>query len=118
MSGPQCTQLIEGIGGVMVPLDDRHTVLDWMVALGAPVVLVAGSYLGSISHTLTCLDVLRRRALTVRAVIINETPGSTVGVADTIESVVRFAHPVPVIGLHRDSANSDHTFDAIAKLLQ
>ena len=47
------TLLIEGIGGVMVPLDDRHTVLDWMVALTCPVMLVTGSYLGSLSHTLT-----------------------------------------------------------------
>ena len=30
------TLLIEGIGGVMVPLDDQHTVLDWMVALHMP----------------------------------------------------------------------------------
>ena len=46
------TLLIEGIGGVMVPLDDRHTVLDWMVALTCPVILVTGSYLGSLSHAL------------------------------------------------------------------
>jgi dethiobiotin synthetase len=42
--------LIEGIGGVMTPLDARHTVLDWMAALDIPIVLVAGSYLGAISH--------------------------------------------------------------------
>ena len=47
--------LIEGIGGIMVPLDERHTVLDWMVALRLPVLLVAGSYLGTISHTLTAV---------------------------------------------------------------
>ena len=70
--------LIEGIGGVMVPLDDQHTVLDWMVALNIPVVLVAGSYLGSLSHTLTSLDALRRRHLVIKALVINETPGSTV----------------------------------------
>src|SRR5262249_35966981 len=41
--------LIEGVGGIMVPLDERHTVLDWMSALRLPVLLVAGSYLGTIS---------------------------------------------------------------------
>ena len=35
--------LIEGVGGIMVPLEDRHTVLDWMTALDVPLVLVAGS---------------------------------------------------------------------------
>ncbi len=56
--------LIEGIGGVMVPLDDTHTVLDWVVALGAPTLLVVGSYLGTLSHSLTAAAALRtaRRA--------------------------------------------------------
>jgi len=51
--------LIEGVGGIMVPLDDERTVLDWIVAAGAPVVLVVGDYLGTISHTLTAVEVLR-----------------------------------------------------------
>ena len=38
--------LIEGIGGVMVPLTATETVLDWITALGFPTLLVAGSYLG------------------------------------------------------------------------
>ena len=93
--------LIEGIGGIMVPLDARHTVLDWIGALNVPLLLVAGSYLGSISHTLTCLDVLKRHELSVRAVVVNETPGSTVTVAEAIESVARFAQPIPVLALSR-----------------
>jgi dethiobiotin synthetase len=92
------TLLIEGIGGIMVPLDDSHTVLDWMSVLDVPLLLVAGSYLGSISHTLSCLDVLRRE-LAIRAIVVNETPGSTVTVAETIESVSRFAQAIPVVGL-------------------
>jgi dethiobiotin synthetase len=95
--------LIEGIGGIMVPLDARRTVLDWMSALKIPLLLVVGSYLGSISHTLMCLDVLRRCELSVRAVVVNETPGSTVTVADTIESVARFAGPIQVLALARSA---------------
>ena len=53
--------LIEGVGGIVVPLNDRHTVLDWMIALNVPLVLVTGTYLGTLSHTLTCIDVLKRR---------------------------------------------------------
>jgi dethiobiotin synthetase len=93
--------LIEGIGGVMVPLDERHTVLDWMSALNVPLLLVAGSYLGSISHTLTCLEVLKRRELSIRAVVVNESPGSTVTVTETIESVARFAQATRVLALPR-----------------
>ncbi len=50
--------LIEGVGGIMVPLDGERTILDVMMALRLPLILVAGSYLGTISHTLTALDAL------------------------------------------------------------
>lgn len=68
--------LIEGVGGVMVPLDARHTVLDWIVALGCPALLVTGSYLGTLSHTLTALAVLRAAGVPVAGIIINESADS------------------------------------------
>jgi dethiobiotin synthetase len=92
--------LIEGIGGVMVPLDAERTVLDVMMALQMPLILVAGSYLGTISHTLTALDALYRRGLSVMATIISETPGSSVSLDDTVAAITRFAEPV--IGLPRN----------------
>ena len=91
----QGTLLIEGIGGVMVPLDDKHTVLDWMAALNIPVVLVTGSYLGSLSHTLTALDAMRSRAIAVTAVVVNETAGSTVSMADTEATLGRLCRANP-----------------------
>jgi len=83
--------LIEGVGGVMVPLDDTRTVLDWIAALRVPAILIAGSYLGTISHTLTAFDVLRRREIVVRAIVVNESEGSTVPLDDTVKSIARFA---------------------------
>lgn len=98
------TLVVEGIGGIMVPLDASHTVLDWMCALRIPLVLVAGSYLGSLSHTLTCLELMRERGVSPRAVVVNESAGSTVALADTISSLSQFSRRVPVIGLKRDDA--------------
>ena len=110
--------LIEGIGGVMVPLDERHTVLDWMAALRLPVLLVAGSYLGTISHSLTALAALGTRGLTAKALIVSETQGSTVPLADTVASIARFAGPVPVVALPLLAAGADHpAFARIADLL-
>jgi dethiobiotin synthetase len=118
IDGQSGMALIEGVGGIMVPLDDRHTVLDWMVELRVPVVLVAGSYLGSISHTLTCLDVLQRRELRVPVVVVSETSGSAVPLDETVASISRFAAPVPVIGLPRLASRALHpAFGEIAKLL-
>jgi dethiobiotin synthetase len=95
------TLLIEGIGGVMVPLDERHTVLDWIAALNIPVVLVTGSYLGSLSHTLTALDAISSRPIAVTAVVLNETVGSTVSMADTEATLGRFSAPIPIVPLAR-----------------
>jgi dethiobiotin synthetase len=101
------TLLIEGVGGVMVPLDDRNTVLDWMAALGVPLVVVTGTYLGTLSHTLTCLDVLHHRKLTVTSLVVNETPGSAVTLDDTMATLVRFAPSIPIVTLRRASGAAD-----------
>ena len=102
----QGTLLIEGIGGVMVPLDDKHTVLDWMAALDVPALLVAGTYLGSLSHTLTSLDVLRSRSIVIKALVVNESPHSTVSLNDTVTTLRRFAASVSVVALTRSPAGS------------
>ncbi|MGH6771748.1 MAG: dethiobiotin synthase [Xanthobacteraceae bacterium] len=93
--------LIEGVGGIMVPLDETHTVLDWMSALRVPVLLVVGSYLGTISHTLTGLHVLAQRNLDIAGVVVSEseTPGATLDA--TVATITRFAKPLEVIGLPR-----------------
>jgi len=91
--------LIEGIGGIMVPLDEHRTILDVMMALRLPLILVTGSYLGTISHTLTALDSLFRRDMNVLATIVSETPGSSVPLDDVVATIARFTEPV--IGLPR-----------------
>jgi dethiobiotin synthetase len=93
--------LIEGVGGIMVPLDDRHTVLDWMGALGLPLVLVAGSYLGTISHTLSAVDVLQRRHLQIAAIVVSESINSPVALDDAVASIGRFVQPIAVCALPR-----------------
>ena len=65
--------LVEGAGGVMSPLTDDETNLDMIVALGAPVLLVAGSYLGTISHVLTAMVALRGAGARVAAVVMSES---------------------------------------------
>jgi dethiobiotin synthetase len=111
------TLLIEGIGGVMVPLDDHRTVLDWMSVLRAPIVLVTGTYVGAISHTLTSLEVLARRNLDIAAVAVSESTGSAASLADIVATVQRFADAIPVIGIPRLAADaSDHP--AISKLAE
>lgn len=94
------TLFIEGVGGVMVPLDDKHTVLDLMAALKLPVILVSGTYLGTLSHTLTAIEALARRNLTIAAIALNQ---STDGVAldETIATLRRFIPAVPLAAIRK-----------------
>jgi len=91
--------LVEGVGGIMVPLDEQRTILDVMMALRLPLILVAGTYSGAVSHTLTALDSLFRRDMNVVATIVNETAESTEPLDDMVAAIARFTEPV--IGLPR-----------------
>jgi dethiobiotin synthetase len=111
--------LVEGIGGVIVPLDGRHTTLDWMAELRFPAVVVAGSYLGTISHTLTALAALRQRRIAVAALVVSESDESSVSLADNAASIARFAGEVPVLALPRLSHGQNHAvFGALADLVK
>jgi dethiobiotin synthetase len=110
---------IEGVGGIMVPLDAERTVLDWMAELQIPLLLVVGGYLGTISHTLTALDVLAAHHLKVAAIVVSESERNPVELEDTVASIARFAHGVGVVGMPRmpGGLNSHPAFAKIAALL-
>lgn len=119
MAARRGSLFIEGIGGIMVPIDDHRTVLDWMSMLRVPIVLVAGSYVGTMSHTLTSLEVLVRRNLNVAAVVISESEGSAASLVDTVATLQRFADSIDVVGIPRlaPGASDDAAFARIAALL-
>jgi dethiobiotin synthetase len=79
--------LMEGVGGVMVPLDATHTVRELIIALDVPVMLVAGTYLGTISHTLTALAAL---APVLPRILLSESADSPVPPAETAAVLQRF----------------------------
>jgi dethiobiotin synthetase len=110
---------IEGIGGIMVPLDQSHTVLDLITQLRLPLLLVAGTYVGTISHTLTALQVLTRRNLDVAAVIVSESRGSAASLEETVATIARYSDSIDVVGIPRlaDTATAHPAFTAIARLL-
>jgi dethiobiotin synthetase len=101
------TLFIEGVGGVMVPLDETHTVLDWMKALDLPLILVTGSYLGTISHTLTAMDCLSRKGLTVKALVINDSGDGAVPLDETKAALARFLPDVTLAVLPRVKRPTD-----------
>ncbi len=110
--------LVEGIGGVMVPLDGERTVLDWIADLRLPALVVAGNYLGTISHTLTALAALKHRQIPVAAVVLSANGESPVPLAENAASIARFAHGTKVLALPLLEAGAGHpVFGMLADLV-
>lgn len=61
--------IVEGAGGLLVPINDRETITDLIVHLGLPVILVSRHYLGSINHTLLSIACLRQRGIPLAGLI-------------------------------------------------
>ena len=63
--------IIEGAGGVLVPINDTEFVIDFPQKWKIPVILVANLYLGSINHTLLTINELKRRGVEVKGIVFN-----------------------------------------------
>lgn len=63
--------IVEGAGGVLVPLDRDHTIADLVAQLDLPTVVVARNALGVLSFTLTAVEALRTRGISVNAIVLN-----------------------------------------------
>jgi len=84
--------VVEGAGGVLVPINDRVLMIDLMVRFGLPVIVAARSGLGTINHTLLTIDALRRRAPEVAGVVMVGEPN-----ADNRQAIEQYGR-VAVIG--------------------
>lgn len=69
--GATAPLIVEGAGGVMVPLNDRSFMIDLMATLKLPVVIVARTGLGTINHTLLTISVMRLAGIKIAGVILN-----------------------------------------------
>jgi dethiobiotin synthetase len=65
--------VVEGVGGLMSPIADGATSLDLLESLASWNVLVGGSYLGGVSHTLTALEILRMRGMAPAVLVVSES---------------------------------------------
>lgn len=84
--------VVEGAGGLFVPLNADYLIIDLIQDLSLPVVLVANFYLGSINHTLGSIDALQRRRIPIAGLLFNGaiTPSS-------MEYILQYTQ-LPVLG--------------------
>ena len=105
--------IIEGVGGAMSPIAEDGTCLDLARALGCPSLLVCGTYLGTISHTLTAAEAMAGRDIVLTAVVVNETPGGQEPSA-VIDALRRFLPSRKLIALWRGPPRPE-AFDEIVR---
>ena len=97
--------IVEGVGGLMVPMDAQHTFLDVAKWLKLPAVIVARPNLGTINHTLLTVDALRSAGVKVAGVVINRYPAQTADVAaETNPRAIEKWGKVPVLCVVADVA--------------
>ena len=90
--------VVEGAGGLFVPLDASHDVIDLIATLALPVVLVARAGLGTLNHTALSLEALARRDVPVAAVLLSRsTPQRDVSERDNA-ALIAERHGVRVLG--------------------
>jgi dethiobiotin synthetase len=92
--------LVEGAGGLLVPLTDEHTYADLAVALGLPVLVVARAGLGTVNHTALTIEALERRGLAIAGVVLNRTaPEDDPSVPFNAAEIVRLTGREPLVTL-------------------
>lgn len=104
--------VIEGAGGLLVPINNKHTIMD-LIAPTDKVILVSAGYLGSINHTLLSLEVLKNKGLTCAGIIYNQ-----VTLEGTIE-VIEAMTGIPTLGqLEKETNMNSHVISRYAAIMR
>ena len=105
--------VIEGAGGLLVPLNDKDTILTLIEMLNCDVILISRHYLGSINHTLMSIGVLKQRNITIKGILFNGKENK-----DT-ESIIKKMSGIEVIGRIDEFDNlNQHLINSIAEELR
>jgi len=100
--------IVEGIGGLLVPITRTRLVADLAVELALPVIVVARATLGTINHTLLTIEAARRRGLRVLGVVVNRYPRARPdAAARTSPAEIERCGGVPVLAVLREDPAVD-----------
>ena len=105
--------IVEGIGGLLVPIDEYYFVVDMAEEMELPVIVVCRPTLGTINHTLLTVSYARQHGLDVKGIIINESAENcdTI-VKDTNTDEIKRLTGLPILGtipFHKNSIQKTTT---------
>jgi dethiobiotin synthetase len=107
--------IVEGAGGIMVPLTEKYLYLDLASALGLPVLIIARPGLGTINHTLLTVTALQGRGIAISGIVFNYAERGKSGLAEkTGPAVIERASGVKILGTLRHGSRK---FGSIASYL-
>ncbi len=112
--------LVEGIGGLMVPITQRYYVADLALQMNLPLIVVSRVQVGTLNHTLLTINAARQHGLDIRGVILNASDGNE---WDAIEAgqgpLIEEFSDVPILGTCPFIEDiSSHGIEKKLKLLQ
>jgi dethiobiotin synthetase len=118
---PQGPWIVEGAGGVLVPLNERELMIDLMQRLAMPAIIAARSGLGTINHTLLTIAALRHRAVTIAGVVLvgerNDDNRAAIEQYGDVKVVGQLAWLEPLtaaaLALHADALDAEHHLEGI-----
>jgi dethiobiotin synthetase len=90
--------VVEGVGGVMVPLKERYLLLDFMAEVGYPAIVVSRPGLGTINHTLLTLEALKARSVPILGFVTNGERDETDEAAPTSPPLISEFSQIPYLG--------------------
>lgn len=104
--------IVEGAGGLMVPITKKHTYLDLAQDMGLPVLIVARPGLGTINHTFLTLSALRARRIPIAGVVINYAQDTVKGIAErTNPATIEKIAGVPILAV------LEHQSQAVGRII-
>lgn len=108
--------VVEGIGGIMVPISRRETLLDFIKMAGFPTIIVTSPKLGTINHTLLTFQACLSRKIRVYAIIINKKPENTSKAQAHLPSLFSALTGVERI-IEIPRIQNDHTLKSVENLI-
>ena len=106
--------VVEGVGGVQVPITRDFFVTDWMIRWKLPVLVVARAGLGTLNHTLLTVEALQRRKIKVIGVLVNGYTGKGVAEQTNVKALKNLLK-VPVYGPLKHNIRYRKDLDLLAK---
>ncbi len=116
--------LIEGVGGLLVPLTDDLLLIDLVKQLNMPVIIVARAGVGTINHTLLSIEALKSRSISIIGIVYNEVELTADDIIDeNMRIITRFSNipsltKIPYFESLRPPYQHKHPDSAIDKLIQ